>query len=277
VIAFATLADHDLKALVTSDTQIFFGLGYGDVTKLLQDHDNNSSMLGHTLKMKSILLPIIALFVSIVYAEELLPLDAEIYSMKLNSEAVHPDGKLLPRKIPMSAYQPMQKKQVLTLQVRRDLTYLTIQPIFVSGRLKGGTSSNRVYTLFDPGGAKGRLEIERTKQGLVSTFTQYASDGSVLWSKRGPIEPLVPAREDGKKVDAETVTFSQIVEALDTTFICEYRKGKPFEGSVARHAAGGYIILRTFKAGVEQPTTGYCLDQATNIWGICDKDGVPIK
>lgn len=139
-----------------------------------------------TIALLSILLS------SLVFAADPLPLYADDYTLKVTQEALHPKMGGPSDKVPDNSYLPAKKQADLRLRFSKDRKKVYILPGEISGVQTSGDGSKRVYLLKKGLFAGGRLTVEKTKKGLVTTFTVFGSGVPVISSKRGVIKPTTP-------------------------------------------------------------------------------------
>ena len=122
---------------------------------------------------KYVLLAILA--TSLSSTAGLLPLESENYTVTVTKEVTHPKVSSPFEKIPDEQYLPTKKKETMSLKFSKDRKKVTILPREISGELAKVDNNKRVYKLGKGLFAGGRLVVEKTKNGLVSTFTEFGS------------------------------------------------------------------------------------------------------
>lgn len=138
---------------------------------------------------KFILLAILA--TSLASAAAPFPLGSDKYAMTVTKEVTHPKVSSPFEQIPNEQYLPSKKKSVLKLKFSKDRKKVEILPRGISGELGKANDTRRVYELRKGLFAGGRLIIQKTKTGIISTFTEFGSGVPVISSERGEIKPIV--------------------------------------------------------------------------------------
>ena len=138
------------------------------------------------------------LLTSLASAADPLPLPSDNYTLKVTEEVTHPKVANPFAKIPNDEYRPAKKQKALSLRFSKDRKKVEILPRGVSGELTSSDGKKRVYKLSKGLFAGGQLIVERTKKGLVTTFTEFGSGVLVTSSKRGGIKPTArKAKQEG--------------------------------------------------------------------------------
>jgi hypothetical protein len=109
------------------------------------------------------------------------------YTLALTHTAGRPAVRLPSDPIPEASYQPASGLKTLHLSFSEGGKQVKIMPDGVSGTLEKEKGALRVYRLSQGLFAGGRLTVEDTSAGLVSTYTVFGSGEPVLSSKRGTL------------------------------------------------------------------------------------------
>jgi len=141
--------------------------------------------------MKKLILTIsLALFLAACGTDDDLSLNSTAYDVTITSEAKNPPNAQIPNEL----YLPTDEKRMLVLRFSEDQQTVAMEPGGVSGFLTGSGANNRVYELDQGLFAGGRLDIDNTGEGLVSTYTEFGSGVPVISSSRGPSRYLDSVR-----------------------------------------------------------------------------------
>ena len=132
---------------------------------------------------------------SLAAAAEPLLLESSDYTLTQTHEVWTPKVLSIDDEIPKDLYLPAKEPKTLYFRFSDDRKEIEIPGFRASGTLTSGNANKRVY-LFTRGlSAGGRLVIERTKNGLIATFTKFGSGLPVISSARGDFEPAVRRAE----------------------------------------------------------------------------------
>ncbi len=144
-----------------------------------------------SIALLSILLP------SLASGAEILPLDADDYTLTLTHEVRHPQVRLPNDEIPKAEYLLVKERKTVRLRFSDDRKKVEILPRGVSGELTSADAHKRVYQLTKGLFAGGRFAIETTETGLTATLTEFGSGVPVISSARGEVKPTTRKAEQG--------------------------------------------------------------------------------
>lgn len=149
--------------------------------------------------MTKILLPLVLMISFLAHAGESLPVPDGDYEIKVTHSVKHPKVDFPYSPIPVEQYAPVKKNSKISIRLSDDGNKVELPNIKASGKLTKATPGKRVYHLDKGLFAGGQVTIEKTKTGLVASYTVFGSGVPVIQSERGKLTTEVrkaPAKKE---------------------------------------------------------------------------------
>lgn len=149
--------------------------------------------------MTKILLPLVLMISFFAHAGEALPVSNGDYEIKVTQSVKHPKIDFPDSPIPAEQYSPVKKESKISVRLSDDGNNVELPNIKASGKLTKATPEKRIYHLDKGLFAGGQITIEKTKTGLIASYTVFGFGVPVIHSERGKLTVTAKKGNPGKK------------------------------------------------------------------------------